>query len=165
MICLQIASPGGSAPVDPHDQTHRVLNERTLTMPRRFGDTLSFRLSDADHMVLIAASANQDLKPAALARQIVAHHLSMQVSAMPEPRHRADAGQWRELLTELARHGNNLNQIAHALNAGEKLTDISVNVRAVVSRHDALLECVMEFLRPRRGSGRILPAERGHSAP
>ncbi len=118
-----------------------------------FGRTFSFRLNETDRARLEQEAAARDLRPGALARKIVSNALALKASKVPERRQRPDAKSWTTLLTELARQGNNLNQIAAAFNSGTAPASISASLKTVIARQSELLDEVMAFLKPRRGPG------------
>lgn len=79
---------------------------------------VSFRLPPADRARLMELAAAQGLTAGQLARRIVARDLGMVAKLNHVRRAVANAAILRQLLGDLGRVGNNLNQIAARLNAG-----------------------------------------------
>lgn len=88
-------------------------NEKDLHRP------VSFRLPPGDRAKLMEIAAAQGLTPGQLARKIVARDLGLQARLNHARQEVANADLLRRLLGELGRIGNNLNQIAARMNAGE----------------------------------------------
>lgn len=70
------------------------------------------RLSDKEHAALAADARARAITISALVRRLIAAHLTRQRAQLPHQDHLAP------LLRELARIGNNLNQLARQANAG-----------------------------------------------
>lgn len=96
---------------------------------------VSFRLPPGDRAKLMEVAAAQGLTAGQLARKIVARDLGVQARLNHVRRAVANADLLRRFLGELGRVGNNLNQIAARLNAGEAQAEA---VRDLASLRQAL---------------------------
>lgn len=85
------------------------------------------RLSTSDSNELIRQANDRSITVSALVRRVLAAHLRQQRAQLPHP-----AGPKQELLRQLVRIGNNLNQLTRALNAGVAPVS-SVEVRACLT--------------------------------
>jgi hypothetical protein len=100
---------------------------------------VSFRLPPPDRAKLKEIAAAQGLTAGQLARKIVARDLGLQTKLNHVRRAVANADLLRRLLGELGRVGNNLNQIAARLNAGEAQAEAA---RDLTRLREALAEAL-----------------------
>lgn len=114
--CGAGASPGDPTPflstkaiVMPRRCTRRADKEEKVIKPR----FLKARLSDQDHQDLQRIANERGIKVSRLTRTILKAHLKGLSVPLPHPRGLTD-----ELVHQLARIGNNLNQLAHQANSG-----------------------------------------------
>lgn len=89
------------------------------------------RLSEASFATLKAEASARNITTSALARMIVAAHLTTQRAELPHRRNNA------ALLRQFVRIGNNLNQLARQANAGI-VPVTSAEIRACLDRINAL---------------------------
>lgn len=87
----------------------RADKEERVVKPR----FLKARLSEHDHAAMQKMASERGIKVSRLTRTILKAHLSNAPVSLPRPRGLTD-----ELVHQLARIGNNLNQLAHQANAG-----------------------------------------------
>lgn len=83
--------------------------EEKIAKPR----FLKARLSEDDHQAMRRLARARGIKLSRLTRAILKAHLKGIPVSLPHPRGLTD-----ELVHQLARIGNNLNQLAHQANAG-----------------------------------------------
>jgi hypothetical protein len=124
--------------------TTRNKEPKDLTRP------VSFRLPPADRAKLMEVAAAQGLTAGQLARRIVARDLGMVAKLNHVRRAIANAAILRQLLGDLGRLGNNLNQIAARLNATGKHAEAIQDVDRLRDELEAALACVISNLKRRR---------------
>lgn len=137
-VCPRYAREGSSMTIREEE------NDKDLDRP------VSFRLPPGDRAKLMEVAAAQGLTAGQLARKIVARDLGMVAKLNHVRRAVANAAILRQLLGDLGRVGNNLNQIAARLNAGgrheESIQDLD-RLRGVL---EAALACVIATLKRSR---------------
>lgn len=124
--------------------TTRNKEPKDLTRP------VSFRLPPADRAKLMEVAAAQGLTAGQLARRIVARDLGMVAKRNHVRRAIANAAILRQLLGDLGRLGNNLNQIAARLNAGGKHAEAIHDLDRLRCTLEAALASVIAALKRRR---------------
>jgi hypothetical protein len=87
----------------------RADKEERIAKPR----FLKARLSEDDHAAMLKLASARGIKVSRLTRTILKAHLKNVPVSLPHPRGLTD-----EFVHQLARIGNNLNQLAHQANAG-----------------------------------------------
>lgn len=87
----------------------RADKEDRIAKPR----FLKARLSEDDHAAMLKMASARGIKVSRLTRTILKAHLKNVPVSLPHP-----SGITDELVHQLARIGNNLNQLAHQANAG-----------------------------------------------
>lgn len=85
------------------------VSDTKVAAPRR----IHTRLSSTVHAALVADSASRNLPASDIIRRILTAHYNKVRLELPQPR-----GNISALLRELARLGNNVNQIAHNAHLG-----------------------------------------------
>lgn len=111
---------------------------------------VSFRLPPGDKARLIELAAAQGLTAGQLARRIVARDLGLHAKLNHVRRAAANADLLRRLLGELGRVGNNLNQIAARLNAGEAQADATRDLARLREALEEALAAVIAALKQSR---------------
>ncbi|MFD5510052.1 plasmid mobilization relaxosome protein MobC [Streptomyces sp. NPDC127051] len=154
----EAATEGGSQPEEtpaPRSKRHATKNASRKRSPKTAADKRSYvcsvRLNDDEkHHLATAAAAARTSLPAFLARSALA--------AARDPEHAAGAiaGE-RELISEMfaaRRHlghvGNNLNQVARAINSGDQPADAHLDavltaVRRAIDRVQAATDRLLEL--------------------
>ena len=134
-------------------------------MPRAHADTtqkrhrqINIRVTDGDHTRLSAEARKADLKLAVYCEVIL---LRRKIEIAQTTLHRMDPA----LFAELRRIGNNLNQVAHAINSGLPphlmLAAQSLNAVLHILLRDELLNRRIETLRMRTQFDGAAPPETG----
>lgn len=111
---------------------------------------VSFRLPPADRARLMEVAAAQGLTAGQFARRIVARDLGMVAKLNHVRRAVANAAILRQLLGDLGRLENKLNQIAARLNADGRHADAIQDLDRLQSVLEAALACVIATLKRRR---------------
>lgn len=112
----------------------------------RYPEVFSFRLTSeaADQLAMIADAYG--MQPAVWARQALLRAMD---STMPMPTVRRRVMHrilLRDVLAELLREGNNLNQLVRAINAGGRIPDAIDAVDELKREHAAALRAVVAVL-------------------
>jgi hypothetical protein len=118
--------------------------------PKDLARPISFRLPPADRAKLMEVAAAQGLTAGQLARRIVARDLGMVVKLNHVRRAVANATILRQLLGDLGRLGNNLNQIAARLNNGGRHLEAVHDLDGLRGSLEAALACVIAALKRSR---------------
>lgn len=111
---------------------------------------VSFRLPPGDRAKLMEVAAAQGLTAGQFARKIVARDLGLQARLNHVRRAVANADLLRRLLGELGRVGNNLNQIAARLNAGEAQAEAARDLAPLRKTLEEALAAVIAALKRSR---------------
>lgn len=111
---------------------------------------VSFRLPPGDRAKLMEVAAAQGLTAGQFARKIVARDLGLQARLNHVRRAVANADLLRRLLGELGRVGNNLNQIAARLNAGEAQAEAARDLAPLRKALEEALAAVIAALKRSR---------------
>lgn len=111
---------------------------------------ISFRLMKHDKLRLLEVAAARGLTPGQLAREIIARDVGLNLSAPQVRRAVANAGLLREILGELGRQGNNLNQIALHLNQGGIRADAADDLSKVREAYEHALVAIIAALKRSR---------------
>lgn len=124
--------------------TRNEVDDKELNRP------ISFRLPPGDRAKLMEVAAAQGLTPGQLARKIVARDLGLQARLSHVRLAVANADVLRRLLGELGRIGNNLNQIAARLNAGEAQVEAARDLARLRDALEKTLAAVIATLKRSR---------------
>jgi len=91
----------------------------------------SVRLSEAERAELERRAAQNGVSLSAYLRGVITGHLKVQAVSKADP----------ELLRQVAAIGNNLNQIARRVNAGQPAVEVLAELRAIERQLERLIEC------------------------
>ncbi|MCV0370427.1 MobC family plasmid mobilization relaxosome protein [Filomicrobium sp.] len=116
----------------PRRCSKRADKEEKVVKPR----FLKARLSEDDHRQMHRIAAERGIKISRLTRTILQAHLKGIPVRLPHPRGITD-----ELVHQLARIGNNLNQLAHQANIGY----VAVPMQEIRSCIDAINQKVAQL--------------------
>lgn len=108
---------------------------------------VSFRLPPGDKAKLIKVAAAQGLTAGQLARKIVARDLDIEARLNHVRRAIANADLLRQLLGQLGRVGNNLNQIASNLNGGGDRSQAGTDLSRLSPALEKALDAVLSALK------------------
>ncbi len=119
-------------------------------MPRRnrFPASFAFRLADEDAVRLREVAEAHGYRPAEWARKIVSDVIAVDFVRRNVRLRVLHADLLRMFLGELSRQGNNLNQIAHALNRGEggSSQTIARELDAIRRNNQVIMVAVLDAL-------------------
>lgn len=107
---------------------------------RQRGKTVTVRLSDDEHAALDALASRSGMAAGAFMRAAAFGEAGPRAQRRPPADHKA----LRQILGELGRIGNNINQIARRLNTGEKahLPSLEQALAAYVQIRDAIFRAL-----------------------
>lgn len=108
---------------------------------------VSFRLPPGDRARLVEIAVAQGLTVGQLARKIVARDLGLEARLNHVRRAVANADVLRQLLGQLGRIGNNLNQVAAHLNRGEDSMQAAQDLARLRPALEKALEAIISALK------------------
>lgn len=108
---------------------------------RTFTKQIMVRLSEGDYAAVVRHAEESGTQPAVFGRDLMVH------AAQGGERHMVNQGDFRALLTELGRQGNNINQIAHRLNSGKANGVSTQQFEALLGTHRQLLAAALSLAR------------------
>ncbi|WP_296576477.1 plasmid mobilization relaxosome protein MobC [Phreatobacter sp.] len=114
------------------------MHRRTLTKQ------IMVRLSEADYAAVVRHAEEGGTQPAVLGRDL------MIATVRGGERSVINQADLRDLLAELGRQGNNINQIARRVNSGEAVGLSAEKVEALVETHRELLTTALSLARKSR---------------
>ena len=107
---------------------------------------IAFRVTSDTKAKLTKVARAHGVGPSAHARDVLLAAIDAAAVTPRVARRVMQGEQLRELLAELGRQGSNLNQVAHHLNAGGRVTEVRDAIDVLRAEHAAALRAVTSFL-------------------
>lgn len=145
---------GAAPPSTPLGASRALLSALTpgkdanMTRYNRFPVSMAFRLEDEVAKKVRATADAYGLPPAEWARKVVTEAVQKEFVRRPIRLRVLHGELLREYLGQLGRVGNNLNQVARSLNAGDRSANavIEQELRALRQQYEVLVSSILDAL-------------------